>query len=370
MHTRRTFSDRAVRLPVRDDPVRAAGPGGVVSGGGAGRACHAVVLQLQRAAGNRAVVQMLRATPPGNAMPPKRPKIRSGSGSSAVHRPPDRPMTMGEIYLAIQKLELKAIRPEDLALLDNSELRTLDSVLEQTISRCRGFAEEQAVNPGFIPPDGFPDFIYKNVVQELEQFRDDQITSRHPHHVIRAIVAYYNLAGLDVGTSAEAKALWKICYDRVKEMLWRLELGSAGVLSGKSLESFLTADEVLQFGYVDRMVWDTISRNPLFNGKIIPDEAIVAAIRSQNTLLPVVLANFLVGNASRYNAAELLEALGAQLDDVDKAIAKTLTSINSDRVTGGLSETYTHENVFWEWLWRKNAMVGTVYGCYRSWAGE
>lgn len=284
-------------------------------------------------------------------------------------------MRLPAIYSAIMLMQYDLPTPKDYASLDKSELRTLDTLLERTIERAEEIAAQQAKNFDYSPP-GLPDLVYKNVAEELRKLRKSQIQARQPYAAISALVSLEQLARTEVGSNSTSQQLWSISTRKVRELLWREELGSVNPFIGYD-EAF-NDTEVLTYGYVDRYVtdsivnpdpgvWGIITKPPLTGepNELMRTSVIVQAIRDRRTLVPLELAKTLLNYSEAETTSELLGRLTQKVDEIDLRITRSLQLIHNGQVGhtpfgGGI----THESAFLRWLEKQGAKSGRVYSLY------
>jgi len=319
---------------------------------------------------NHGVVQRLESP----TAPPRRSTPTGRRSDEAT------PKTFYEIRSAILNFETETIRPEDMKELSNEQLRSLDYACEFAIEVAGRFMAAQAANPNWSPPVDYPDQVYKNTRIDLEKFRRDQVLARRPYDAQVAAENYFSEKG---GDTPITSAHWDASMPKVRELVWRMELGSAEC-TPKSLMSFLSDREIIEHAFLTKDVWKTATKVPVDPGVGIDPEEVLDAVKAHFAVIPVSLAHAAVMGGGRVQETERKDPseaaqdriyntvqarMESELVDIDKNTQQALNHIYEQQVTGGLSPSWTHENTFWRLLWYDSrGRDWQALQRYREWA--
>lgn len=333
------------------------------------------VLRLQRLAGNSAVAYAIRSSSlqrytPTAVPPPKRPKPKY----TAKKRTSEAPMSLGEVYVAIGRMEPDPIDERDLKDVDRSNLRILHGYIQGALAVCRTIQSEKIKDPDYVPP-GRPDRDYEVVEGRLKEL-DDKVLAHEPYGTLNAVLAVQDLGSQAIGGSAEAKKLWSLSWEMTRDLLWHEDTGPAKVFNREVALSKFEPEEIIRYGYVthdDARVWGVIAKewarlvaektDPDDPSPKLPDSTVRQAIKVGASLVPVELASYLMSVRSTATVAEIKKKLASKLDSIDQTIYMSLNTIILDKVRGRLpwSNTDVAEDAFIDWA---TGQTEGVYGIY------
>jgi hypothetical protein len=277
-------------------------------------------------------------------------------------------LTFAQIYLAVQDAKFDEFLDGHLAELDLSELRTLDSLVKRKIEFYQDLARKQEANPKFKPPKGVPDEIFKNVVREYRNFKEQRLDrelekSERRHKAPELINPWIEeirkkFASKPIGCAIENTL------DITKQ-----------IVDAKlaDMEFSFSDKGILRLGYLDKAGAYEIREMTTPVGKNTAElrifwlHQIVKKIRSRKTILPLEMADTVLtagsgepGDVSRLNS---------KIEFIDKQIKEGYNATTQQQL-GGTTTTDTRglpANAMSYWLKRlsdSSENSDSVYTCY------
>ena len=350
------------------------------------------VLKLQNQAGNQAVSRLLRnrdgsisRTPLDPGAPPKRPKVTGKRveeeqhiKSMALDRPPP---TFAQIYMAVKDGQFKTIFDGDLKRMDLTELRTLNSVAERQTEFFSSLTRQQEADPSFVPPEGVPDMVFRNVVKDFREFREGRLA--------------FALATSE--RRAKAPDLFDPWMQFIADQYGGREIGKALLNSAGAakmvVDAQLTGKEfefpdagILRYGYLDVAGFRALQAEELPD--VPADEAaavlhtrIVKVMKAQRTIMPMQLAKALLESGSgdpadTANLVARIEALDDQFKGAMHLVHQGQVGMSMLGNKGRSGEIFSKkhsnplENMIFAWLKTQSASPDSVCGAYAEFIAE
>lgn len=298
--------------------------------------------------------------------PPKKPKTAAKRVEDRIQDMSSnrKPLTFAQIFVAVRDARFKTIPDGDLKRLELTELRALDSLSESRFNFYKKLAEKQAADPGFEPPVGTPDFVFKYAAIEYRNFREDRL-------------ARFLAVGERRSMAPSLIDPWaKFIQVRFGEQPIGLAMNTSIVVASKIVEAELLGGGwefqdpgIARYGYLELNAVQRLLDEPL-PPKLTRETAaahinkrIITTIKEDQSLMPVKLARAFLesGNGSATDTANLEKRAVAIDNDFGLAI-----SLASQQQVGSSFTGYNPSpaNLIFSWLSQQAQQKGSICNAY------